>query len=163
MRRLSRGGEVLVPRLDFPVQFIDVRDLARWIVRAAEDQQQGTCLASGDTSLDLGGLLSEIARLNHTEVSAVEADDAWLEAQGVAPLTGLPLWMPEERGAFFTLDCGSARERGLVTRPLEETLLDVDAWDSLAALVHPETHRVGLAPRREAELLRAWREQQVPA
>src|SRR5882757_7009940 len=40
--RLDRGGEVLVPGTpDDTVQFIDVRDLARWIVHAAQTRLTG--------------------------------------------------------------------------------------------------------------------------
>ena len=41
-QRLVRGGEVLAPgRRDDPVQFIDVRDLAEFMVRLLEDGRSG--------------------------------------------------------------------------------------------------------------------------
>src|SRR4029078_10995434 len=41
--RIDRGGEVLGPGdPDAPVQFIDSRDLAAWIIRMVEDGHSGT-------------------------------------------------------------------------------------------------------------------------
>ena len=46
--RLSRGGEVLVPgKKDDPVQFVDVRDVAQFMIRLIEDQDVGTYNAVG--------------------------------------------------------------------------------------------------------------------
>ena len=47
--RLARGGEVLLPSADAaaPVQMIDARDLAAWIVGAAETGRRGTYDATG--------------------------------------------------------------------------------------------------------------------
>ena len=42
--RIARGGAVVAPEpRDNPVQLIDVRDLAEWLVRSAEDRVAG-CL-----------------------------------------------------------------------------------------------------------------------
>ncbi len=49
--RLSRGGEVLVPgRVDDPVQYVDVRDVASWMIRLIEDHRAGTFNAVGPAS-----------------------------------------------------------------------------------------------------------------
>ncbi|HKJ02374.1 MAG TPA: NAD-dependent epimerase/dehydratase family protein, partial [Longimicrobiales bacterium] len=49
--RLSRGGQVLVPgRIDDPVQYIDVRDVASWMIRLIEDRRAGTFNAVGPAS-----------------------------------------------------------------------------------------------------------------
>ena len=46
--RIARGGMVLAPgRPEAPVQFIDVRDLAAWMVRLAEAGTVGTFNATG--------------------------------------------------------------------------------------------------------------------
>ena len=48
-RRVAEGGRVLAPAPpDQPVQFIDVRDLADWIVSATEAQLDGVYNATGD-------------------------------------------------------------------------------------------------------------------
>src|SRR2546423_3036669 len=50
--RLARGGEVLAPgRHDDPVQIIDVRDLAEWMVRLLEEQRSGVFHAARPRSV----------------------------------------------------------------------------------------------------------------
>src|SRR5215210_2686868 len=60
-RRIAAGGEVLAP--DSPerrVQFIDVRDLAAWILKMSVEQRIGTYNATGpDYELTMGQLLEE--------------------------------------------------------------------------------------------------------
>ena len=47
-QRFARGGEILVPgKPSDPSQFIDVRDLGEWIVRALEERRRGVYLATG--------------------------------------------------------------------------------------------------------------------
>src|SRR5688572_19832884 len=46
--RIDRGGEVLAPSpQDAPVQFIDVRDLAEWIIKLVQDGHAGLFNATG--------------------------------------------------------------------------------------------------------------------
>src|SRR5690606_22987302 len=60
--RLSRGGRILVPKpQDAPSQVIDVRDLAEWLVSAAEQQLTGVFDATGP-SIPFQDLLAETAR-----------------------------------------------------------------------------------------------------
>jgi len=59
VRRVSEGGEVLAPgRPDRPVQFIDAKDLARWIIRMVETNVIGIFNAVGpDTTLTMNEFL----------------------------------------------------------------------------------------------------------
>jgi len=51
VQRVDRGGEVLAPgRPEDPTQFIDVRDLAEWMIRLAEERTFGTFNATGPGS-----------------------------------------------------------------------------------------------------------------
>src|SRR5206468_3297764 len=40
--RVDKGGEVLAPPANDPVQFIDARDLGEWVVKVVEDGHTGT-------------------------------------------------------------------------------------------------------------------------
>ena len=63
-RRVAEGGRVLAPAPpDQPVQFIDVRDLADWIVSATEEQLDGLYNATGDT-ISFEQLLDECRRVS---------------------------------------------------------------------------------------------------
>ena len=91
--RASLGGDVLAPsppeRL---TQFIDVRDLGAWMVRACERGASGTFNATGE-SISLGSAL-EACGISEP----VWVDEAFLLEQGVGPWMELPLWLPAARG-----------------------------------------------------------------
>jgi 2'-hydroxyisoflavone reductase len=154
-RRVAAGGEILVP--DNPerrVQYIDVRDLAAWIVAMSSKQQTGTYNATGpDYELQMGKLLEECEAASGSDAKLVWVSEEFLEQNGVEAFTELPLWVPREYGAMLAVDCGRAIEAGLAFRPLSETIRDVLEWDSMRT----ETDlAAGLKPERERELLSAW-------
>lgn len=131
--RMQRGGEVLAPGDPAsPVQFIDARDLAGWMLDAAERRLQGTFNATGpDAPLTMGGFFDALrATLAPPGTTLRWADSAWLLAQGVAPWTGLPLWLPDALLGMHRADCSRAREAGLRCRALAETLADTARWAS---------------------------------
>lgn len=137
--RLARGGEILAPGPpDRPTQFVDVRDLATWIVDAVEDGLSGTFNATNE-GIPWAELLAG-ARV--TWVS-----DEHLFEHEVGEWMELPLWIA---GAGMRADVSPAVAQGLRFRPVEETIA--------GAAGAPAVEGVGLAPEREAELLRAWHE-----
>lgn len=165
VERLARGGDALAPGdLDRPVQLIDARDLARFMLALLERGETGTLHVTGPTEpLTLGALLERLRKCLAPDARLVRASDAFLLEQGVAPFAELPLWVPgAEHAGFLDVDLARALARGLVTRPIEETARDTLAWvragdepavpDELLAGRPP----VGLDPAREAELLAAW-------
>jgi 2'-hydroxyisoflavone reductase len=142
-QRLARGGEILAPgppeRL---AQFIDVRDLAAWILDAVEQGIAGTFNATNE-GVAWGALL---AGADVTWVS-----DEFLQEHEVGPWMELPLWLPDpEWAGMHATDVSRAVESGLRSRPLEETIR--------GAAEAPAEDGVGLAPEREAALLAAWQE-----
>jgi len=155
-RRISAGGEVLVP--DHPernVQYIDVRDLASWIVKMSGERQTGTYNATGPAyELQMGRMLEECEAVSGTDAEFVWVSEDFLEENGVEPFTELPLWVPREDAALLAIDCGRAIEAGLTFRPLAETIKDVLDWDR--ARMEGREPAAGLRPERERELLRAW-------
>jgi nucleoside-diphosphate-sugar epimerase len=148
------GDAVLVPdAADRPSQLIDVRDLAAWLVRAAEDGIGGVFTAVGpDTTV--GDHLAVAQRVARFSGRTVLAPEAWLAEQGVAEWMGprsLPLWLADPGWQGFAARDGSkARTAGLVHRPLEDTLRDVLAWETTQP-EHP--HGAGLSDAEERELL----------
>ncbi len=140
--RLARGGEVLAPgppeRL---AQFIDVRDLAEWIVRLVDDRGSGVFNATGE-----GVAWSELLST---------ADPAWvtdefLVSENVGEWMELPLWIADPAYAgMHQTNVSRAIAAGLRTRPVADTLRDT------LALAQP-VEGVGLTTEREAELLAAW-------
>jgi 2'-hydroxyisoflavone reductase len=154
-RRISAGGEVLAPdRPERRVQYIDVRDLAAWIVKMAAHQQTGTYNATGpDYELVMGTFLEECEAAGGGNAQIVWVSEEFLEVHGVEPFTELPLWVPREYGGVLAVDCDRAIAAGLAFRPVSETIKDVLEWDH----ARPDVElAAGLRPERERELLLAW-------
>ena len=121
--------DVIVPDdLDFPCAIIDVRDLAAWVVTAAEVCLDGTFNATGLT-VPLRDVFRVSARVAGREDLAIRpVAPTRLRELGVAGWMGpksLPLWIddPSWRG-FATMDTTRARAAELTTRSLDETLFD---------------------------------------
>jgi nucleoside-diphosphate-sugar epimerase len=142
-QRLGRGGEILAPgppeRL---AQFVDVRDLADWILDAVEQGLSGTFNATNE-GVSWGELL---AGADVTWVS-----DEFLQEHEVGPWMELPLWLPDpEWAGMHATDVSRAVAAGLRFRALAETIQ--------GAAEATADDGAGLTPEREAELLAAWQE-----
>lgn len=149
-QRLARGGEVLAPgRPEDVVQVIDVRDLATWLLDAAEARTTGVFDAVG-TPMPFTELLAAVAAgVGSTGPRLTWVNQAFLEAQEVEPWAGegsLPLWLPRpEYDGMLAHDPAPAIAAGLRLRPVEET-----APGCLDSPVH------AISAEREAEVLAAW-------
>jgi 2'-hydroxyisoflavone reductase len=161
--RVARGGEVLAPgQPDRRVQFIDVRDLAAWIIGLVEARATGVYNATGPQApLSMGALLEACRAASGSDARFTWVDEAVLLAHKVEPYTELPLWVPAESKDFDRFDCTKAFASGLSTRPLADTLRATLDWDATRPLDAPR--RNGLKPEREAELLAAQRGEVVEA
>ncbi len=139
--RLARGGEILAPAPpERRVQFVDVRDLAAWILDAAEQGLAGTYNATNE-----GVAWNEL--LAGADVTWVA--DEFLQEQDVGPWMQLPLWIPgPDWVGMHSIDVGRAVAAGLRFRPVDETIR--------GAAEAPLQDGAGLTPEREAELLAAW-------
>ena len=154
-RRVARGGEVLAPgRPGRPVQFIDVRDLAAWCLQLALAHTTGVFNAVGP-SMTMAQLLDDCREAAGSDARFTWVDDATLLAQGVAPWTGLPLWLPEADAGFggmLLADNRRAMAAGLQWRPAIDTARDTLAWArSLGA--EPPASVSTLTPDDEARCL----------
>jgi len=147
-RRIARGGRVLAPGAPAdPVQLIDARDLAGWVVSAYHRGLGGIFnLAGLPTTME--HLLAACGPADLTWVPT-----AWLLAAGVDPWMGVPMWIAEPgwEGAN-DVDVSRAVESGLTVRPLADTARDVVAWD----LGRGGPPVEGLAAAQEQRLLDAY-------
>jgi 2'-hydroxyisoflavone reductase len=148
---------VLVPdEPEQPVQLIDARDLATWLLDAAAARTTGAFDLCGDVQ-PLGDVLTGIRHIVGHRGEVVRADATWLHAHDVRPWMGarsLPLWLGD-RAAWPFMQRSNARATatGLRLRPLADTARDT--WASATAgSPPPET---GLTDAEHAELLEQWR------
>jgi 2'-hydroxyisoflavone reductase len=157
--RFDRGGEILAPGVPGrAVQFVDVRDLARFVVHLVERGAGGDYnVTSPQGAFTMGGVMEACAAAARTPGAVTWVDDEFLTAQGVAPWMDLPLWIPpsENMPGFMNYNVRKALTAGLTIRPLEETVRDTLAW----ARTRPKDHewRAGLTAARETELLQSFR------
>jgi 2'-hydroxyisoflavone reductase len=152
-RRLARGGDVLAPGDPAaPVQFVDARDLARWLVQLALHGPGGTFNATGPAEpLAFGELLERARAALGSDATVRWVDDERVLAAGVQPWSELPLWLPgSDYAGMARADISRAVEAGLAFRPLEQTVVDTLAWDRTVPGDRPT-----LAHEREQEILAA--------
>lgn len=147
--RLARG-EVLAPaRPDRQTQFVDVRDLAEWIVALCEQDVGGTLNATND-GVAWRELLETCRDVAGTDAEIAWVPDEFLVEQGVGEWMELPLWIADPAmSAADEAIIDRALAAGLRFRPLVDTIrATLDEAQPTAA--------AGLSAEREAELLAAW-------
>jgi 2'-hydroxyisoflavone reductase len=154
-QRFARGGRAVVPDTpDQPMQIVDVRDLAAWIVQAGEQRLAGTFDGSGPRST-LGAVLDEVAgAVGAADLERVPVSPAALAAAEVNPWAGprsLPLWLPESHWGFVARDTAPAAAAGLRARPIGDTARG--ALEHERALGTDRARKAGLTPEDEAALL----------
>lgn len=116
--------------MDQPIALVDARDLAGWLVEAVERGLSGAVNATGPNGMTTFGGLLEICR----EVTGSDAEwapkpEALLLDMGVQPWQHLPMWLPsKEAPTAWDVDTSRARELGLPSRPLRDSVADTWAW-----------------------------------
>jgi len=163
LRRLARGGEVLAPGPpDLPLQCIDARDLARWLLDALAEGRSGAYNAvSRSGHATMGGLLEACRSVTGAVAELVWVDPRFVEEAGIEAWSELPVWLPAHhpfRG-IHEMDVEAARAAGLRCRPVEETVADTWAW--LSDLDGEPPLRTDLPPpgldaAKERAALAAW-------
>lgn len=164
VQRIANGGEILAPGDPaHPVQLLDARDLATWLITLLETGGAGVFNASGPLApLTMGALLETCRTMTASDARLTWADDAFLLGQGLTPWSDLPLWLPAEVPGPI-LDSRRAHLAGLRCRPLRDTVRDVLADDVNIQRVVGGPPRPGAISRdRERELLRLWHSARGP-
>jgi 2'-hydroxyisoflavone reductase len=155
IHRISQGAEVLAPgKPDRPLQMIDVRDLAEWILSCAEDGRTGIYNATGPSypsTLTLERFLQTCEFQCRSGAQFTWISDSFLVAAGVRPGVDLPFWMP---GGVSGVNCHKGISAGLTFRSLEEIVRNVVLWYADQRPYAPQ--RAGITRERESQLLRAW-------
>lgn len=154
--RIDRGGEVLAPApAEQPVQVVDARDLAAFLLDCAEQRIAGVFNATGPSQrLSLGEVLDACRAASGSAASVTYVDTAFLDEHGVGPWMEMPLaiWGDDANG-LNEVDVRKAIAAGLAFRPIAEIVADTLAWHR----TRPDAPlRAGITPEREAEVLAAW-------
>jgi len=158
VERIARGGTVLAPGgQDDPIQVIDARDMAGWIVSLCERARPGTFHAvSPPPPYGFGDLLDAIA----AEVAPPGTDLIWVDKEFLLAegedAASLPLWPGgDSESDINTADPAAACAAGLAPRPIRQTIADIHSAEAVSPT--PPRSGTGLTADREAELLARWR------
>jgi 2'-hydroxyisoflavone reductase len=121
-RRIAVGGQVLAPGSPKdPLQFIDVRDLAGWLVSAATTDMSGIFNVTGRP-------IEFAAFLDHCSMSGVGTEITWVPSDqlleaGLDPWMGVPLWIGEKGWeAANAVDVTRVIASGIQYRPIAQTI-----------------------------------------
>lgn len=130
LRRVARGGKLLAPGApERPVQLIDARDVAEWVLLMAQQRGTGVFNVTGEPAgLTFGALLERCRTVTCARADFAWADDAVLQEEGVQPFDGLPYWVPPPASGVMQVAMRQAQSRGLSCRPFESTVRDTWAW-----------------------------------
>lgn len=157
LRRAARGGRMLAPApADQPLQWIDARDLAAFVLDLLERDVGGTFnVITEPGAHTLGEVIETTARVAGANTEVAWVDDAFVRQRGLTPTEQddpFPLITPDEPSAHLFSNARAAAA-GLRTRPLVETVRDTLAWDDERGAPWPMA--AGLTTEREATLLEA--------
>ena len=94
--RASRGGDMLCPGNGSDlVQYIDVRDLAEFIVHCLEQKTTGIFNTISDSKNEtVKDMVDTCIEVSGADTNAVWADTDFLTEQGVRPWADMPVWVP---------------------------------------------------------------------
>jgi len=154
--RIDRGGEVLAPGdQDGHVQFVDVRDLAAWMLHVVEQNVTGIYNATGFAGrVSMAELLCACKCATANATTLTWASEEFLAENGVKPWSEMPLWIPRERRSIVAN--ARAIANGLQFRPIADTVRDTLQWAKTERGDKP--FRTGIPAERETELLGKWHE-----
>ncbi len=158
--KLKRGEHILAPGDGSdPLQFIDVKDVGRFAIHAAENRLGGAYNCVGPLGRDLSWreFLTRATRHLKSDSEPVWSSREELEALGARPWVHFPLWAPLSDDAFMQISPARSMAAGFTHSPLEQTLSDCLAWHAeqgfSQAELGPEGKGMGLERERELELL----------
>ncbi|QRN83374.1 NAD-dependent epimerase/dehydratase family protein [Chloroflexota bacterium] len=159
--RVAQGGKVLSPGPpSADLQFIDVRDLANFILTLIEHNAKGVYNAVGPKNpANFGSLLVACREAAGSDASFIWADEHFLLGEKVKPWVDLPLWLPNSDPNFIgfnSINNANAVKAGLTFKPLSETVSDTLDW--IKTRPPAKKLKVGLSLRKEATLIQKYEE-----
>lgn len=124
LHRLRDREIVLAAERAQPIQLIDARDLARWLVLKVEERLTGTFNAVGPLApVTMAEFLENCSQIVGSNATLHWAGDEFIARHDVP----LPFWLPVTDAGLFSLSSRRARDAGLRSRALTDSVADVFA------------------------------------
>ncbi|MCP3065507.1 NAD-dependent epimerase/dehydratase family protein [Myxococcus sp. K38C18041901] len=161
--RVAQGGEVLAPGTGHDAtQFIDVRDLAAFIILGVEQKLAGLYTATGpEKPLLMRDFLERSKKALRSDATFIWAHPSFLEKHKVEAFGDMPVWVTPtgEEAGLLRVNIDKALAAGLTFRPLEDTVRDTVEWFKSEPPERQAKLKAGIAPAREKEVLAAWHQE----
>jgi 2'-hydroxyisoflavone reductase len=161
-QRLARGGEVLAPgRRDDPVQLIDVRDLAEFMVHLLEDGRGGAYNVVGpQAGTTMPEFLDQARAALGSDAKFTRIDDyAFLLEHKIEEAIPWAMLRGNDDG-MMSIRHERAEAAGLRYRPLAATVRETLAWWATVPETRRKSPKFTISPTQEAEALAAWHARQ---
>ncbi|MEM9078242.1 MAG: NAD-dependent epimerase/dehydratase family protein [Bacteroidota bacterium] len=163
MARLEKGGDIIIPgNPNEVVQYIDVRDLAEWMIRLLENKAAGVYNGSGPGfEMTTNAFVHGIHASFNSPVKYIQIDDVqFLEENGLIGIQPWVIQLPKYAGMSKS-DNSKAIGAGLTFRPLSKTVEDTKAWWYSDAVTQERRDTILSGERslmlREKDILAKWK------
>ncbi len=115
IHRFDKGGRVLLPDAkESNIQIIDVKDLADWTIKTAEEKNSGIYNATGpDYDLNWNKFVAECIEVSGKNPDLTWATEEFLLKENVTPWADLPLWVSHNEEGVNNVDSRRAIKDGL--------------------------------------------------
>lgn len=160
LQRVSQGGPFLAPGVPSRgIQPVDVRDVAEFTLDSADRRRVPPGAYNLTAPIDhvtFGEMLAACVGATHADAVPVWVPDEFLLEHDVRQWSELPLWRTHVGAGQVAGDAAS--KVGFSSRPLADTVRDTWTWMQRERLDvdHEHPRDIGLAPEREAHILREW-------
>ena len=164
--RTAKGGEMLLPGgPEYPMQIIDVRDLANFTIDCLDQRTAGiynTVTPIG--SFTISNVLEDSQAVSATMVEPVWVDEAFATEAAENSTTQnwgmFPVWhsLSGDFAAMSSISGERARAAGLHNRPVRETIRDLLTWWKTLPEDRTAVMKAGISAEQEAELIAQWKE-----
>jgi 2'-hydroxyisoflavone reductase len=161
--RLNRGGKTLVPgKKEDKVQFIDVRDVAKFMIDLIEKRTIGTFNAVGpEKPMTMPEFVKEAHSAFDSDIDFVYVDDYdFLAANGIKDVVPWIMPIGNNKGSAL-INNELAIKNGLTFTPLKQTVRDTFDWWMSDEKDAAEREKYENNPKnllmREGEILKKWK------
>ncbi len=162
LARLEKGGDIIIPggRGEL-IQYIDVRDLAEWMIRLLENKATGKYNGSGPGhQMTTNAFVHGIHAAYNSPVNYIQIDDiTFLEENEIIGIQPWVIQLPQYAGMSMS-DNSNSIKAGLTFRPLSDTVADTNAWWYSDAVTQERRDNILTGERslmlREKEILDKW-------
>jgi nucleoside-diphosphate-sugar epimerase len=165
--RLSRGGQIMIPgKPEDPVQYIDVRDVASYMIRLIENRQTGTSNAVSPVSpTSMQAFIYGAHAAFSSNASFVSIPDyAFLAKQNITEMVPWIAPTGDNIGSAL-VNNKLAIQNGLTFTPLAKSVIDIyDWWHSDAVSEERRSKMISgeeSIMSKEQKILVTWKEYQT--